>query len=134
MEYKNNLKTIRFDKVEEREIHQFIQGHPYIKSFSTLARAAIWEFLEGQPDKNQGRPPSFLWEYDLSHGEIREILRGPQKQRLWLVAKILEHGQWNEIWKYLSLKQIGKDLPYLRLPDKTKKHWQYALSRWRRTV
>ena len=97
-----------------------------------MVRAALWDFLG--PEGEKEKPPSFIWEYDLSHGEILEILRGPQKQRLWLVAKILEHGKWEEIWKYLTLRQIKMDLPYLRLPDKTKRHWQYALSRWRRNL
>lgn len=74
--------------------------------------------------------PSFMWDYPLSTEEIRAILTGPRKQRLWLVAKILQHAKWAEIWSYLTPRHIAIDLPLLRLPEKTKQHWQYALQHW----
>lgn len=134
MKLKNNLKTVRFTTNEQARIGQYLKGHPYIKSFSTLVRAALWEFLQEVPARPRPIRPSFLWDYDLNHGQIMEILHGPQKNRLWLVAKILEHARWNEIWEYLTLPQIEKDLPRLRLPEKTRAHWVYALHRWRHSA
>lgn len=134
MNIKRNLKTIRLAPDEEKTINRFLKEHPYIRSFSTLVRAAIWDFLNRNREILERREeiPSFLWEYDLGYGQIVEILRGPQKNRLWLVAKILEHGRWEEIWEYLTLDMIRRDLSLLRLPKKTKEHWEYALRRWRR--
>lgn len=112
-------------------IGRYLTVHPYIKNFSTLVRAALWDYLQHAPDDVPEVRPSFLWDYDLSRGQVMEIIKGPQKNRLWLVAKILEHAKWEEIWQYLTLPQIKKDLPFLRLPEKTRTHWEYALNRWR---
>lgn len=134
MKSKNNLKTVRFTANENAKIGRYLSDHPYIKRFSTLVRAALWEFLQEIPTQRKTHRPSFLWDYDLNHGQIMEILHGPQKNRLWLVAKILEHARWHEIWEYLTLPQIAQDLPRLRLPEKTRAHWVYALRRWKGTT
>ena len=99
MKSKNNLKTVRFTREEEASIGRYLTGHPYIKSFTTLVRAALWDYLQHAPDDIPKTRPSFLWDYDLSFGQIMEILKGPQRNRLWLVAKILEHAKWKEIWE-----------------------------------
>lgn len=133
MKLKSNLKTVRLTTEEERRIALFITEHPYIKEFSTLVRAAIWEFLQRySPSIPPPSTPSFLWEYNLNHGEIVEILHGPQKKRLWLVAKILEQAKWDEIWEYLDLNMIEKDLPRLRLAPRTRRHWEEAINLWKK--
>lgn len=132
MKLKSNLKTVRLSAQEERKITIFMEEHPYIKEFSTLARAAVWEFLQRySPATPPTSMPSFLWEYNLSHGEIVEILSGPQKKRLWLVAKILEEAIWGDIWNYLNLNIIEKDLPLLKLKPRTRKHWEDAIRLWK---
>lgn len=133
MKLKSNLKTVRLTSQEEKRFALFMAEHPYIKEFSTLVRAALWEFLQNySPSTPPSSAPSFLWEYNLSHGEIVEILHGPQKKRLWLVAKILEQAKWDEIWDYLDLNMIERDLPLLRLATKTKKHWEEAIYLWKK--
>ncbi|MDO8528112.1 MAG: hypothetical protein Q7T03_10570 [Deltaproteobacteria bacterium] len=133
MKLKSNLKTIRLTTEEKGALDRFIHTHPYLNDFSKLVRAALREYIKNNPAKATGsKAPSFLWEYKLNEEEIFEILSGPQKNRLWLVAKILEHGKWEEIWHYLTRSQIEQDMPLLRLAEKTKTHWQYALNRWRK--
>lgn len=134
MKFKNNLKTLRLSASENQAILRYLETHPYIKTFSTLVRAAVWDYLQKAADAPPSERPSFLWDYDLSHGQIVEILRGPQKNRLWLVAKILEHAKWEELWRYLTVRQIERDLPLLRLPEKTRAHWDYALRHWKRAA
>jgi len=134
MKLKNNLKTIRLTREEEAQITRFLEEDLNIHRFSDLARAAIWEFLERRSGPQSSKKLSFLWEYDLTHGEITAILRGPQKRRLWLVGKILEHGRWQEIWEYLDIRTIQKDLPLLRMNSKTKKHWKHALQLWKKAA
>lgn len=113
-------------------IASFIKEHPYLQQFSTLVRAAVWEYVTAnQRLQAPKQRPSFVWDYDLSEGDLHAILNGPQKERLWLVARILEHGKWDEVWRYLSRGQIAHDLPHLRLPPKTKRHWEYATRQWR---
>ena len=131
---RSHLKTIRLSRLEETALERFLAKHPHLGNFSTVVRAALWDFMkENSPERRPDTErPSFLWEYDLTNGEIHEILEGPQSKRLWLVAKILEHGKWDEIWKYLTVEGIAADLPHLRLPEKSFNHWHYAMDRWRR--
>lgn len=135
MRRKGHLKTIRLNPSDQRVVTRLLERHPQLATFSNLVRASLWNFLnEGALGSRRGAHRlAFLWEYPLTRGEIQEILSGPRDKRLWLVAKILEHGRWKEIWEYLTVAQIEADLPYLRLPQKTKEHWQFTLSRWRRT-
>ncbi|MBI4354513.1 MAG: hypothetical protein HY595_04685 [Candidatus Omnitrophica bacterium] len=132
---KNHLKTIRLSRTDQRVVTRLLEQHPHLGTFSNLVRASLWNFLNGGvrgSQRDAGRP-SFLWEYPLTRGEFLEMVSGPREKRLWLVAKILEHGRWEEIWEYLTVAQIEADLPYLRLPHNTKAHWRFALSRWRRS-
>ena len=134
MKLKCNLKTIRFTAGETKDLEAFVTTHPGVASFSKMVRAALREYLK----KNKGQTmvsasPSFLWEYRLHEEDIFDILNGPKKNRLWLEAKILEHGKWEEVWHYLTRKQIEEDLPLMRLREKTKSHWHYAVQRWRQT-
>lgn len=128
------LKTIRLTKADQRIAQRLLEEHPHLGTFSNLVRASLVNFMkQGSPrgPLEDRQRPAFLWEYPLTRGEIQEILSGPRKGRLWLVAKILEHGRWEEIWDYLTVDQIEADLPYLRLAAKTKEHWHLALDRWR---
>lgn len=140
MKNKGELKTVRFSRLEQGFLDEYLSENPAIGSFSALARIAILDFIS-KSGSIPLRPivreaprerPSFLWDYDLSEGQMREIFGGPLKQRLWLVARILEHAKLDEVFKYLTLREIERDLPVLRLPLKIKGHWEYALSRWRR--
>lgn len=134
MKLKNNLKTIRFTTEEARDLKAFAATHPAMASFSKLVRAALREYIKKNPTRETRlTTPSFLWEYKLDEEEIFKILNGPLKNRLWLEAKILEHGKWEEIWHYLTRAKIEEDLPHLRLMKKTKKHWEHSLKRWRQT-
>lgn len=139
MKNKGNLKTVRLSTKETTLIEQFLNQNPAIENFSALARIAILDLIA----KNGTIPlrpivteppaqrPSFLWDYDLSRGQIREILSGPLAQRKWLVARILEHASFDEIWDYLTPRDIERDLQSLRLLPKTREHWEYAIKRWR---
>lgn len=133
MNRKRYLKTIRLNPADQRVVARLREQHPHLGTFSDLVRASLWNFLKGGSEgvRRGAHRPSFLWEYSLTRGEIQQILCGPRNKRRWLVAKILEHGRWEEIWEYLTLEQIEADLPFLRLSQKTKAHWQVALNRWR---
>lgn len=140
MKTKEGLKTVRFSKEEQGYIDLYLKQNPAIESFSSLVRIALLDFIAKrgvihlQPivrEKEDVRL-SFIWGYDLSNGQVCEILAGPLKQRKWLVARILEYAKLEEVFRFLTLKQIEQDLPHLRLPEKIKKHWEYALKRWKK--
>jgi hypothetical protein len=140
MRLKGNLKTVRLGEKEIKLVEEFLGQNPSIENFSTLARIAILDFVAKKGtisirpilDEEPKKRPSFLWDYDLSESQVKEILSGPLGKRKWLVAKILEHAKFDEIWKYLTVRDIERDLPFLRLPKKTKEHWQFAIKRWRK--
>lgn len=140
MNNKRNLKTVRLSTYEVGMVDKFLKQNPAIENFSALARIAILDIISKRGTialnpiitESETRKPSFLWDYDINEGEIREILSGSLQERKWLIARILEHAAFDEIWKYLSLHDIERDLQHLRLPGKTKEHWEYALKRWRR--
>lgn len=144
MKNKNHLKTVRLSPKESDLVDKFLSENSAIESFSALARIAILDLIAKRGsialrpivEEEQGprSRPSFLWDYDLTEGQIREILNGPARQRLWLVARILEHARFEEVWRYLTPRETERDLPLLRMDEKLKDHWALALNRWRRAA
>jgi hypothetical protein len=84
------------------------------------------------PSEKASRKPRFLWDYDLSETQVREILAqkefSPLKQ--WLIERILTEGRFEEICAYLDLTTIQQSFDQLRLPPHIKARWEYALKRW----
>lgn len=75
--------------------------------------------------------PYFIWDYNISERQIRAILRGSNEtEKSWITARILIHAMYQDIWKYLRIKDIVKIFPKLRMPAKIKKSWQHALNVW----
>lgn len=139
MKNKHNLKTVRLSTRDSALVDRFLESNIAIENFSSLARIAILDLIAKRGsiplkpivEEDHDVKPSFIWEYDLSDNGVREILTQPLEKRKWLVAKILKHARFDEVWKYLSPRDIERDLPSLRLPQKTKDHWAYAIKRWK---
>lgn len=120
-------------------VDQFIEQNPAIDSFSSLARIAILDLIAKKGSitlrplvqEEAAKKPSFLWDYDLGESQIREILAGPLEKRKWLVGKILEQAKFVEVWKYLTPRDVERDLPHLRLNPKTREHWEFAIRKWK---
>lgn len=75
--------------------------------------------------------PYFLWDYDLTEAQIHDILRGDNEvEKLWLIGRIMTHAKFEDIWQYLSPRDIIKVFPKLRLTPKAKQNWQRALNTW----
>jgi hypothetical protein len=75
--------------------------------------------------------PYFLWDYDLNENQIRRILHGNNEaEKLWLITRIMTHAKFEDIWQYLTLEDIIKIFPKLRLSPKNKQDWQRALRVW----
>lgn len=76
--------------------------------------------------------PYFIWDYDLSEEDVRRILKsGDENTRLWLITRILESAKYDDVWKYLTLKEILKVFPQLRLKKPIKEAWENAFKAWR---
>lgn len=75
--------------------------------------------------------PYFLWDYDLTEDKVHAILVGKNEvEKLWLTARILTHAKFEDIWQYLTLEDVVKLFPKLRLPPKTRQAWRNALNVW----
>lgn len=75
--------------------------------------------------------PYFLWDYDLSENQVKKILRqGSDYDKRWLVARILEHAHFTDVFKYLTLKEILTYFPKLKMQPVVRKYWQRALTAW----
>ncbi len=73
----------------------------------------------------------FLWDYDLNKKQVHNILHGKNEtEKAWLIARILTHAQFKDIWQYLKVDDIVKTFSKLRLPINTKKAWQRTLNVW----
>ncbi len=75
--------------------------------------------------------PYFLWDYDLSEDDVRRILReGSQTDKLWLTGRILTSAHFNDVWKYLTIKDILAIFPKLRMRSDIKNNWLNAFRAW----
>ena len=75
--------------------------------------------------------PYFLWDYDTSETELRRILQdGNQIEKQWLIARILTSAKFDDVWKYLKLKDVVEHFPRLKMRPSIKNNWQRALNVW----
>lgn len=73
----------------------------------------------------------FLWDYDYTEKDVREMLKhGDPFTKRWLVARILESVKYEDIWKYLSIKEILKIFPRLLLKKPVRQAWKEAFKAW----
>lgn len=136
---RNDLRTIRLTSQEGGLIDAYLDQNPVFDSFSSLARVALLALIgQGarihlEPVPTRAARPRFLWDYDLTEAQVREMLRQPglSAQKKWLIARILTEARFEEVFRYLTCDEIARALPQLRLPDKIRERWSYALQRWR---
>ncbi len=76
--------------------------------------------------------PYFFWDYDITEEEVREILRsGNEVEKAWVITRILEHAKWEDIWRYLTVRDIQENLKRLRFRwPRDRELWTYAIARW----
>ncbi len=75
--------------------------------------------------------PYFLWDYDLTEDDVRRILSGKnQTDKRWLIARVLTNAHYDDVWKYLSVKDIVDNFKDLRMRSQTKNSWHRALTIW----
>ena len=135
---KSVVVTIRFNRNEMAQLERYLQRNLYFNSLSSLGRVATMEFVHTrtslalQPNRPDGKKrPWFLWDYDLSEDQVREILtHAPFEERKWLLGRMLERLKPGEIVEYISLSALKRALPHLRLDEKIKRHWEEAIEVW----
>lgn len=140
MESKNHLKTVRFKPKEASLVEEYLEKNQLFDSFSALARVATLSFIAHAKmikmntvvtEKKTNRL-AFLWDYDITETEAREILGTPglTPQKKWLMERILCQSKFDEILDYLNVEEIKRAIPHLKLAPKIQNQWAYALKRW----
>jgi hypothetical protein len=136
---RSGVVTIRFSRAEVKDLQNYLRRNTYFDSLSSLGRVAAMEFIREkqmltlQPNQTRegGRRPWFLWDYDLTEAQVRELLtHAPFAQRKWLLGRMLERLKPEEIVRYVSLEELREALPHLRLDEKIKRHWEEAIALW----
>lgn len=138
---RTQLRTARFSRQEAKLVSNYLKQNHMFESFSSLARVATLQFIEEReslglrpiPKQTGAKRPKFLWDYDLTEFDVREILSasGLSDKKLWLIGRILSEARFEEIFEFLDLNTIAQSLPKLRLKEKIRLHWHYALERWK---
>ncbi len=75
--------------------------------------------------------PYFLWDYDLTEDDVRRILAGDNPvERQWMMARILSHVRYDDVWKYLTVADIVSEFSKLRMRKEMIGAWKFALTTW----
>ncbi len=77
--------------------------------------------------------PYFFWDEDLSIGELRARLAGPdERERLRLLAKMLREARDMDVWKFVNPQEVAEALPAVagRL-GRRRRFWEFLIRGWR---
>ncbi|HEX3597923.1 MAG TPA: hypothetical protein VGM06_24160 [Polyangiaceae bacterium] len=80
------------------------------------------------------RRPYFLWDEDVSVGELRRILRERSEEdptRLRLLGKALREGRDIDIWTFVTPIDVARALPHLgRRLGRRRAFWEFLIGGW----
>lgn len=88
---------------------------PAVDTLQRLLALCGWS-LEGHPHPRAttniiDSHPYFLWDSEMTLREFRLALRSRDDDiRGWALARLLEHGNWVDIWQLVSRRQAAQDL------------------------
>ncbi len=79
--------------------------------------------------------PYFIWNADISEEGVRGILAGQrgELERVQMIAHIMQNARFEDIWKYLRVRDIVDDWPLIARmlwPKESKELWAWALQVW----
>ena len=73
----------------------------------------------------------FFWDYDITEDELRAILNGVNEvEKAWVMTRLLEAARWEDIWRYLRLRDVREWFHKLQLRPQTHEVWAHALKIW----
>jgi len=77
--------------------------------------------------------PYFLWDEDLSVGELRSRLSGPDKgERLRLLTKLLREARDVDVWHFVTPSEVASALPRVaRWLGRRRGFWEFLIEGWR---
>ncbi len=83
--------------------------------------------------KDQDARPYFLWDEDVSVGELRSVLRGGSEyDRLRLAGKMLREARDIDVWEFMTPAEVAEILPKVRRRlGRREKFWRFLIDGWR---
>jgi hypothetical protein len=81
------------------------------------------------------RRPYFLWDEDVSIGELRSILRRPDEfdpARLRLLGKMLREARDIDVWSFVTPLEVERALSGIaRRLGRRRAFWEFLIGGWR---
>lgn len=78
--------------------------------------------------------PYFIWEYDLSESDVRQMLSsGTELEKQWVLSRLLESARLEDVWSFTSYNQVREYFPSLKLKPVVKHVWEEAFKVWDRS-
>ncbi len=77
--------------------------------------------------------PYFLWDEDLSIGDLKERLKGGDRlERLRLMAKMLREARDTDVWQFVTPSEVAEALPAVRSRlGRRRAFWDFLIEGWR---
>jgi hypothetical protein len=77
--------------------------------------------------------PYFLWDVPVSDADLRSRLHDPDPDiRAHWQARIMREARFDDVWSYLTLKEILEDWPDIqRHLGRRRSFWEFLLQGWR---
>jgi len=81
----------------------------------------------------KGLRPYFLWDEDLSVGDLEDRLRGEDRgERLRLLAKMLREARDVDVWRFVTPVEVAEALPaILHRLGRRRAFWEFLIEGWR---
>ena len=82
----------------------------------------------------EDKRPYFLWDEDLNVLQLRAKLKaGDPRQWRYYAAKIMREARYEDVWKFLSLKEVSGSWDSLRpILGRRRVFWEFLFSVWKR--
>ncbi|MBK8099049.1 MAG: hypothetical protein IPK26_18230 [Planctomycetes bacterium] len=77
--------------------------------------------------------PYFLWDLDLTYGQLRKKLAipDPDERALWM-ARVLREARYQDVWKLLKLRDVLPLWPKVdRHLGRSRPFWNWLIEGWR---
>lgn len=72
-----------------------------------------------------------FWDYDMTDEKMRRMLKsGTDWEKHWVASRILERAPFDQVWKFLTLKQVREMFPRLKFRPQMREVWVKALKAW----
>lgn len=78
------------------------------------------------------KPLPYFWDYQITQTRLKRLAKGLEGEtsQIWAISRLLESAPYEEIWQFVSLEDLRKIFPKLKLKKPIQKAWQRTLEVW----